>query len=137
MGKIKVFNDNKHHVGIKLENGTGRDIAPGSFALLNEDDVAFIMSTSSLFSNHHLSIKDEAVIEDLGVTKEDVNFDSDEEILAKLKKSNLPTLKKYLSGIKEPHLQNRVIALAKVNGDLAVSKITAIEEAFDTEIHFD
>lgn len=134
MGRVKVFNDNKHHVGVKLENGTTRDVAPRSFAILTDEDVAFIMSTSALFANHHLSIKDEKVIEDLGVSKEEVSFDSDEEILAKLKKSNIVGLKKYLADIKEPHLRQRVIELVKGNDDLSLSKVKVVEEAFKTEI---
>lgn len=137
MAKVKVYNDNKHNVGVRLENGTQRNIAPGSFALLNEDDVAFIMSTSSLFRNHHLSIKDKEVIEELGVTPDEVSFDSDEEILAKLKKSSLPVLKKYLAGITEPHLRQRVVALVKANDDLPASKVKAVEDAFETVVEFE
>lgn len=134
MAKVKVYNENKHNVGIRLENGTQRNIAPGSFALLNEDDVAYLMSISTLFSNHHLTLRDEKAIEELGVTKEEVSFDTDEEILTKLKKSSLPVLKKYLASITEPHLRQRVIALVKENTDLSAAKVKAIEDAFNTEI---
>lgn len=134
MAKVKVFNKNKHHVGIIPLNGIGRDIAPGSFALLDPDDIAYLMSTTTLFSSKHLTLDDNEIIETLGVSKEEISTDDDATILTKLKSSNIPALKKYLSTIKELHLRKRVAALAK-ESDLNTSKIKLIEETFGMTIY--
>ena len=132
--KVKVYNRNKHDVGIVLMNGIPRNVVAGSFMLLDEDDIAFLMSTTTVFTGHHLSIEDDEVIADLGVEKDEVFVPTDDDIEKKLKSSNNASLKKYLEGITELHLRKRICQIAK-GLDLPASKIKLIEDEFDLVVY--
>lgn len=132
--KVKVWNRNRHHVGVTFMNGIGRDIAPNSFIMPDEDEVAIWMSTTSLFSGKHLSFDDAESAENLGVTLDEVNYETDEEISNKLKKSTVPALKKYLAEVTELHVKNRIRDIAK-ECDLPASKLSVVEDILGVEVY--
>lgn len=131
--KIKVTNPNGHHVGVVFVSGIERNIPPKGFVLATEDDIAYWQATTNLFKNKHLTFDNEEVVEELGMEKEELKIDSDEEILKKLSNGTMANLRKYLEGINEFHMRQRVIEVAK-KGDLKKSRLDLVEEIFSTEI---
>ena len=131
--KIKVTNPNNHHVGVIFMDGIERNIPPKGFVLATEDDIAYWESTTKLFKDKHLTFQDEEVAETLGLDKDTLKIDSDEEILKKLNSGTIASLRKYLESIKEFHMRQRIIDVAK-KGDLKKSRFDLIEEVFATDI---
>lgn len=128
--KIKVFNKTKHKVGVTMMSGAGRTIAPNTFIIADEDEVANWAASTRLFSAKHLTIDDEEVMTNCGLSKEDVAYETDDEIRKILEKSNLAALRKYLESVTEIHVANRIKEVAK-ECDLKSSKNDLIDSVFE------
>lgn len=129
--KYKVKNENKFNVGLELApNGSGFcpgiNIAPHSFVMLTEDEIAYQDSKSLLFRNGVLTIDDEEKAKDLNMNVDNPNSITDSEIAVILKEA-IAKMKKDLSGITEPFAKDKVFQVAKKNYDsLTGSKIDFI-----------
>lgn len=139
--KHKVFNNNPFSVGIKFENDRGREVVikgkkpqakAASFVMLEEDDILYVDSVSSLFSNGVIYIDDQDMLEKMGYIEKNPNTISDEDI-EKLLKAKNPSLKKEIKEITAPHAQDKVIEHAK-KMDLPQSKIKILEDEFGKKI---
>lgn len=126
--RIKVYNYNRFPVGIKLENGHEQTVAPGSFARLTQDDIDYLSTISRIFSGGYLRVEaaeEDAVLEQIGVVKEDnPNFMDDAEIKKKLAMS-AAKITAWLADIEDKLFLNRVYEIAK-EMDIATSKMKII-----------
>ena len=131
--RIKVYNDNHFDVGAIPLNGQGINIKAGSFALLTEDDIAFIESQcrfdKRLFGTGKLRIdkKDEPRMEEFGVVKSEENFHPTAEEIEKYLKGSLANLNKWLNTVTDKALLFEVYEKAK-EADLSMSKMRVIKE---------
>lgn len=127
--KIKVFNDNKFPVGLKLMNGFQTVISPNSFTKITRDDILYISTISKYFQRGILRIDEAAkdVKEDIYISPEnEVNFISDAEVRKKLG-ATAPALRKWLEPINERVMLSRIYQIAK-DMDLPTSKVKVLQE---------
>ena len=128
--KIKVYNKMKFNIGIKTpENQNGINIRPGSFTVLDENDIEYLMSTCTLLQLGWLQVEEKhepEVLEKLGIEKaESAAFMTDEEIQKKLG-GNIKAMEKWLNGINDPVELNRIADIA-VEQNLSLGKIKLIQ----------
>lgn len=130
--KIRVSNPNRHNVGVVMLNGTMRNIPPKGFILASEDEIANWQSTTTLFTGKHLTFQNDEVRENVGLTKEELDVQNDEEI-EKILNGNLNALRKYLESVNDFHVRQRICDIAK-KSDLKASRLKLLEEVFGIEI---
>ena len=130
--RMRLRNPQKFNVGIvTLDNPVGMNIAPGAFTVVSQDDIDFIMGTSTLLQKGILRVegeKEEEVMESLGVITEDnANFMSDEDIKKKLS-GNANQLRKWLDTTEaEPYVLNRIAEIAS-GMNLSMNKIQVLKD---------
>jgi len=107
----------------------GINIRPGSFTIVDEDDVDYLMSTTTLLSKGWLQVEEKKkteVLEKMGIDETETSaFMSDEEIMKKLN-SNGRTLEKWLNDITDPMQLDRIANLA-VGMNLSMNKIKILQ----------
>lgn len=128
--RIKVYNPQKFDVGVvTFDRPMGLNIAPGSFALLTEDDISYIASISTLFQRGYLRVdkKEETVMQAIGIDPEtNPAFITDEEIQKRL--GGTPKkIGEWLDTVKEPYILDRVYDIA-VKMNLTMSKLKTLRE---------
>ena len=115
--RIRLKNPQKFNVGIVTpDKPYGLNIAPGAFCIINQDELDFLMGNSTLLQKGVLQVegeKQEEVIENFGINKENnANFMSDEDIKKKLA-MNANSLKKWLDSVEaEPYVLERIAEIA-------------------------
>lgn len=130
--RIRLRNPQKFNVGIITpDKPHGLNIAPGAFTIVTQDDVDYLMGTSSLLQKGVLIVEGEKqaeVLETLGVSKENnANFMSDEDIKKKLS-MNANQLKKWLDSTEaEPYVLNRIAEIAS-EMNLNMNKIQVLKD---------
>ena len=71
--RIRVRNTQKFNVGIITpDKQYGQNIAPGAFTILNQDEIDYLIGTSTLFQKGVLQVEgeqQEQMLENLGVNK--------------------------------------------------------------------
>jgi hypothetical protein len=140
--KVKISNPNKFRVGLKLMDGVKEVVVhpkkkgtkDDPFIMLDSDEVYFINNMSSIFQRKMLIVHDDEVNQNLGLdTKDDVAFLSNDEI-EEILKGNFLAMKKKFTDVKDRHLINRIIDVAKGIDDLAQGKIKFLAEISGYEI---
>ena len=59
--KIRIYNKTKFNIGIKTPtNDIGINIRPGSFTVLSEDEIDYVMSTCTLLQCGWLQVEEKA-----------------------------------------------------------------------------
>ena len=130
--RIRVKNTKQFNVGIITpDKPYGQNIAPNAFTILNQDEVDYLIGTSTLFQRGILQVEGERkqeVLETLGIDKENnANFMSDEDIKKKLS-MNAAQLKKWLDTTEaEPYVLNRICELAS-GMNLSMNKIQILKD---------
>ena len=130
--RMRLRNPQKFNVGIvTLDNPVGMNIAPGAFTVVSQDDIDFIMGTSTLLQKGILRVegeKEEEVMESLGVITEDnANFMSDDDIKKKLS-GNANQLRKWLDSTEaEPYVLNKIAEIAS-GMNLSMNKIQVLKD---------
>lgn len=130
--RIRVRNTKQFNVGvITPDKPYGQNIAPGAFTIMNQDEVDYLIGTSTLFQRGILQVEGEQkqeVLETLGIDKEsNANFMSDEDIKKKLS-MNAAQLKKWLESTEaEPYVLNRICELAS-GMNLSMNKIQILKD---------
>jgi len=132
--KVKVLNNNKFDVGVKIDIGAPRSfsIKSKSFAYLQEDEVLFLDSSCRLFRDGFLRIEDAEVKESMGQVEENPNDVTDEEI-EQLLTGNIKKMEKELKLLTALHAKNRVIEKAK-ELDLTAGKLKVIKEVLGVDV---
>ena len=130
--KMRLNNPNKFAVGIITpEKEYGVNILPGAFTMVTENEVDYLMATSTLLQEGKLVLsgeKQKQLADTMGIKMEDnANFMTDEEIKKKLN-ANANTLRKWLnSGEIHPYVLERIATLAK-DMNLSLNKIQVLQE---------
>ena len=130
--KIRLNNPNKFAVGIITpEHEFGLNILPGAFTMVTQDEIEYLMATSTLFSNGVLRLpedKQNELASAMGIEMEDnANFMSDEDIKRKLS-ANMNQFKKWLDGLEaEPYVMDRVAEIAK-NMNISINKVQLLQD---------
>jgi len=130
--RMRLRNPQKFNVGIvTLDNPVGMNIAPGAFTVVSQDDIDFIMGTSTLLQKGVLRVEGEEaeeVMETLGVvTENNANFMSDEDIKKKLS-GNANQLKKWLDTTEaEPYVLHRIAEIAS-EMNLSMNKVQVLKD---------
>ena len=130
--KMRLNNPNKFAVGIITpEKEYGVNILPGAFTMVTQDEVDYLMATSTLLQEGKLVLageKQKELADTMGIKMEDnANFMTDEEIKKKLN-ANANTLRKWLnSGDIHPYVLERIATLAK-DMNLSLNKIQVLQE---------
>ena len=130
--KMRVNNPNKYPVGIITpEKPYGINIQPGAFTMATQDEIDYIMATSTLFQDGVLRLageKQKELADTLGINMENnANFMSDEDIKKKLS-GNANQLRKWLNSDDiKPYVLDRIAEIAK-GMNLSLNKIQILQE---------
>ena len=130
MAKVRVDNPQKFDVGVKTLNmPLGMNIKAGSFALLEDSDVEYIMSVGNLFQRGIIRLHEgnTEALEAVGVdVKDNGDFADDAEIRKRLG-SSVTAMKKWLDTVKEPYMFDRIYETAK-DMNLPLNKLKVLQE---------
>ena len=128
--KIKLWNPQKFDVGIVTpENKLGINIQAGSFALVSEDDIAYLATISDVFRKGILKVEEKNldVMQGVGIDQQnDPHFISNEEIQKKLS-GTTKKIKEWLGTIDEAYILDRVYDIA-MGMNLSLDKIKILKE---------
>lgn len=130
--RIRLYNPHKFNVGIITpDKEHGINIAPGAFAIVNRDELDYLIATTSLMRDGVLRVTEENKehVEDmLGMKTEDnANFMSDEDIKKKLS-GNVNQIKKWLNSDDiQPYVLEKIADIAK-GMNLSMNKIQVLKE---------
>ena len=129
--KIRLRNPQKFSVGIITdEKPNGLNILPGAFTMVTQDEIDYLMATSTLLSKGILRVegaKKDEVLQTMGIEEENnANFMSDDDIKKKLSGS-VNQLKKWLDSDIEPFVLERIADIAK-EMNLNISKIQVLQD---------
>ena len=130
--RIRLRNTKRFSVGIVTPDKLyGLNIAPGAFTIINQDELDYLMGTSTLLQKGILQVegeKKDETLEALGVKQEDnANFMSDEDIRKKLS-MNAAQLKKWLNATEaEPYVLDRIAEIAS-DMNLSLNKIQILKD---------
>ena len=130
--KMRLNNPNQYSVGIITpEKEYGVNILPGAFTMVTQDEVDYIMATSTLLQNGVLRLageKQKELADAMGIEMENnANFMSDEDIKKKLS-GNANQLRKWLNSDEiQPYVLDRIATIAK-GMNLNMNKIQVLQE---------
>lgn len=130
--KMRLNNPNAFAVGIITpEKQYGVNIQPGAFTMVTQDEVDYLMATSTLLRDGTLRLageKQKELADTMGVKMEDnANFMSDEDIKKRLS-GNANQLRKWLnSDAIQPYVLDKIATIAKTM-NLSMNKIQVLQE---------
>lgn len=130
--KMRLNNPNAFAVGIITpEKPYGANIQPGAFTMVTQDEVDYLMATSTLLRDGVLRLageKQKELADTLGVKMEDnANFMSDDDIKKKLS-GNANQLRKWLNSDDiAPYVLDKIATIAK-GMNLSMNKIQVLQE---------
>lgn len=130
--KMRVNNPNPYPVGIITpEKPYGANIPPKAFTMVTQDEVDYLMATSTLFRDGVLRLdgeKQKDLADVMGIKMEDnANFMSDEDIKKKLS-GNANQLRKWLNSDDiKPYVLDKIAEIAK-GMNLSLNKIQVLQE---------
>jgi hypothetical protein len=122
--KVRITNPNKCLVGLRFMDGREQAVHPGSFVILDANNVSYINNMCTLFKKGVLIIEDNEINEFLGLDKS-YNV-TDEEIRDILGKS-AKIIQGKMEALSEKHILDRFVNIAK-EFDLPASKLKVIED---------
>lgn len=138
--KVKVYNRSGSSFGLVTASGLPRNIKPGAFEILTEDDVHYISSTSDAFRKHYLFLEEDDydVLEDVGITPEENHYYSDEEIV-KILRGNRKEFDEFIErfDVSDIQMRNRIVDLARNTEDFANVRAAYIEKAYHIDLNDD
>lgn len=139
--KMRLNNPNEFDVGIVTpEKQYGVNIRPKAFTMVTQDEVDYLMATSTLLQDGVLRLngeKQKELADTIGVNMEDnANFMSDEDIKKKLS-GNANQLRKWLNSDEiKPYVLDKIAAIAKTM-NLSMNKIQVLQEKLPDYDFFD
>jgi hypothetical protein len=121
--KVRVINPNKSLVGLRLMDGREIVVHPGSFVILDANNISYLNNMCTLFRKGVLVIEDNEINEFLGLDKTyNVTDEEIKEILGKSAK----IIQAKMEALNEKHILDRFVIIAK-DLDLPASKLKVIE----------
>ena len=139
--KMRLNNPNDFSVGIITpEKQYGVNITPHAFTMVTQDEVDYLMATSTLLQDGVLRLnedKQKELADTIGIKMEDnANFMSDEDIKKKLS-GNANQLRKWLSSDAiKPYVLDKIASIAKTM-NLSMNKIQVLQEKLPDYDFFD
>lgn len=130
--RFRVKNPHPFTVGIvTVDKPYGISVPANSFTLLTQDEIDYLISTSTLFQDGVLQVegeKQKEVVETMGINMENnANFMSDEDIRKKLS-GNITQLRKWLDSAEmKPYVLDKVAEIAK-GMNLSMTKIQVLQD---------
>lgn len=130
--KMRLNNPNPYSVGIITpEKEYGVTILPNAFTMVTQDEIDYLMATSTLLRDGVLRLADEKqkdLAATMGINMEDnANFMSDEDIKKKLS-GNANQLRKWLNSDEiKPYVMDKIATIAK-GMNLSMNKIQVLQE---------
>ena len=130
--KFRLNNPHRYDVGIITpEKPYGINILRGSFTMVTQDEIDYLLSTSTLLQEGVLVLageKQQELAAAMGINMEDnANFMSDDDIKKKLS-TNANQLRKWLNSEEfKPDVLARIAEIAK-GMNLAIGKIQVLQE---------
>jgi len=130
--QMRLNNPNKFAVGIITPNKQyGVNILPGSFTMVTQDDVDYLLATCTLLQEGKLVLageKQKELAQSMGVDMDgNANFMSDEEIKKKLS-MNANQLRKWLNSEEiKPYVLDKIATIAK-GMNLSLNKIQILQD---------
>ena len=130
--KMRLNNPNPYSVGIITpEKEYGVTILPNAFTMVTQDEIDYLMATSTPLRDGVLRLADEKqkdLAATMGINMEDnSNFMSDEDIKKKLS-GNANQLRKWLNSDEiKPYVMDKIATIAK-GMNLSMNKIQVLQE---------
>lgn len=128
--KIVLRNPQKFDVGIiTLDKPLGVNIRPGSFAIINQNELNYLASICTLLQDGILTVDDAnfGAMQQLGIDPtSDPNFISNEEIQKKLSGTG-KKMKEWLAGVEQGHILDRIYDVA-MSMNLNADKLKILKE---------
>ena len=130
--KMRLNNPNPYSVGIITpEKEYGVTILPNAFTLVTQDEIDYLMATSTPLRDGVLRLADEKqkdLAATMGINMEDnAHFMSDEDIKKKLS-GNANQLRKWLNSDEiKPYVMDKIATIAK-GMNLSMNKIQVLQE---------
>lgn len=130
--KMRLNNPNGYAVGIVTpEKEYGVNILPNSFTMVTQDEIDYIMATTTLLQNGVLRLageKQKELAQSMGIEMENnANFMSDEDIKKKLS-GNANQLRKWLNSDDiQPYVLDKIATIAK-GMNLSANKLQVLQE---------
>lgn len=130
--KMRLNNPNAFAVGIITpEKQYGVNIQPNAFTMVTQDEVDYLMATSTLLRDGVLRLagdKQKELTDTLGINTEDnANFMSDENIRKKLS-GNVNQLRKWLNSDEiKPYVLDKIATIAK-DMNLSMNKLQVLRD---------
>ena len=125
---INVYNRNAFDVGIRKPDGTSMNIRHGSFVILTENEINWLMSECDLFTRGLLQLDEpyQYIISRMGIDpKENVFAMTDDEIKTRLNAS-AKKVEEWLKTINDPIALDKICKVAD-GMDLNKSKLQIIQ----------
>lgn len=128
--KILLRNPQKFDVGIvTLEKPLGMNIRAGSFVMVNQNELSYLASTSTLLQDGILTVDEKQIpaLQEVGIDPTtDPNFIKDDEIKKKLS-GTTKKLREWLATVELGHILDRVYDIA-MTMNLSVDKVKVLQE---------
>lgn len=130
--KVRVVNQTRYDIGLKLMNGGERNIHGGSFIILSRDDVEYVMGLApKLFAAPcQLLVQDEVLLQDFGIAEKVEEVKIDKEEIGRKLTGSAKNLKAWLDSIEAPFLLDIIREVAD-GMDLPASK----QKILDAKLH--
>lgn len=121
--KVRVVNQTRYDIGIKLMNGGERNIHGGSFVILSRDDVEYVMGLApKLFAAPcQLLVQDDELLQDFGVAEKVDEVKIDREEIGRKLTGSLKSMKAWLETVDAPFVLDIIRQVAD-GMDLPASK---------------
>lgn len=129
--KIRLTNTTKFDIGITLpEKPLGLNVKPGSFTMVTQDDIDYLMSMCDLLQRGFLQVDDAHkadVLGEMGIDEEEaVAFMSDEDIEKKLN-GTVKKLQEWICDIDDKIMLGRIADIACGMESLSASKLKILQ----------
>lgn len=129
MEKRRVYNERKYDIGLVMQNGVERVVHPGSFVLLDQDEIEYAASIApALFEGEkQLRLEDRSLSVKLGFVQSEHDETLSHEFIRKKLVARNPVIKAWLDSVTEPYLLDVIYDVA-VTMDLPASKLLLLRE---------
>lgn len=127
--KIRLVNQTRYDIGVRLMNGVERAIRAGSFTLVSKDDVEYLYSIApSLFNRpSQLLVQEEETISELGIADSVAEATVNKEQMRKILTGKVALLKEWLDEERAP-FELEIMAEVAKEIDLPASKMALLNK---------
>lgn len=133
--KVRVYNKTNHDVGVGSIDGIKSwNIKPNSFIKVDVDEVINWHFTSTLFARKHLVIDDIDVLNEMGLTPEDMYIPTNNDIENTIHSTPEDIEKTFGNNI-EGHIKERIIEVAKKSETLPMNNVKTIEKITGVDLY--